>query len=193
MSKRKSTAPHASGSKASKAERSFELATLGRVSYASKSAIEKLLAHVDKRGLPETYDRGAQYRARKEVCRKQDGEYGPPVADVQAPLQNGMYQRYSLTNIFAWLQHNCLNSPHYGKIVQDALEKYPCTPASPWRLILYQDGVDPSDGLAKNHSRKSAVYYFLLWNWVFKHWQKKVLVREDLNAGRYRYLAVLLV
>ena len=107
MSKRRSTAPHASGSKASKAEPAFGLATLGRVSYASKSAIEKLLAHVDKHGLPETYDLGAQYRARKEVCRKQEGEYGPLVVDVQAPLQNGMYQRFSLTNVFAWLQYDC--------------------------------------------------------------------------------------
>ena len=53
-----------------------------------------------------------------------------------------------------------MHSADFAKLMQAGLRKYPCSPSSPWRLILYQDGVDPSDGLAKNHSRKSAVYYY---------------------------------
>lgn len=175
MSKRKTTSTTASGSKASKSERALQLASLGRDSYASKSAIEKLLAHIDRHGLPETYDRNAQYRARKEICRNPEStEYGPLVTDVQATLIDGSVQRFSMQNVFAWLQYACLNSPHYGKIVQDALDRYPCTPSSPWRLILYQDGVDPSDGLAKNHSRKSAVYYF-----AFVEFGYQALAKEE--------------
>jgi hypothetical protein len=41
-------------------------------------------------------------------------------------------------------------------------------------LILYQDGVDPSDGLAKNHSRKSAVYY-----WSFVEFGMQALAKEQ--------------
>ena len=155
-------------------DRAFELVSLGRASYASKSAIEKLLAHVDKNGLPETYDRGAQYRARKDICRKRSGEYGPLIVDTQVPLEGGAPQTFSVQNPFAFLQHNCMNSEHYAKIMQTALSKYPCSPSSPWRLIIYQDGVDPSDGLAKNHSRKSAVYY-----WSFVEFDMQALAKEE--------------
>ena len=175
MSKRKTTATDASGFKASKSERAIQLASLGRASYASKSAIHQLLAHIDTHGLPETYSRAAQYKARREICRNPAStEYGPLVTDVQATLLDGSLQRFSMQNVFAFLQYACLNSPHYGKIVQDALERYPCTPASPWRLILYQDGVDPSDGLAKNHSRKSCVYYF-----AFVEFGYQALAKEE--------------
>ena len=156
MSKRKAV----SSSSKDGFDRAFELVSLGRESYASKSAIAALLGHVDKHGLPETYDRSAQYRARKEVCRTPTGEYGPMVVDVQASLETGEQKCFSVLNVFAWLQHACMHCPDYAKIVWHAMQKHPCTPSSPWKLILYQDGVDPSDMGAKNHSRKSAVYYF---------------------------------
>ena len=171
MSKRKAV----SSSSKTGSDRVFELVSLGRESYASKSAIAKLLAHIEKDGLPETHDRNAQYRARKEVCRKPAGEYGPMVVDVQCSLENKSEpQRFSVQNVFAWLQHACMHSPHFSKIVLDAMEKHPCSPSSPWKLILYQDGVDPSDGLAKNHSRKSAVYY-----WSFVELGMQALSKEE--------------
>ena len=91
-----------SSSSKSVSDRAFELVSLGRESYASKSAIAKLLAHVGEHGLPETYDRQAQYRARKEVCRKSKGDYGPMVVDVQVMLETGKPQRFSVLNVFAW-------------------------------------------------------------------------------------------
>ena len=145
--------------KSAREDRAFELVSLGRASCASKSAIEKLLAHVDKNGLPETYDRGALYRARNDICRKRSGEYGPLIVDTQLPLEGGDTQTFSVENPFAFFQHNCVNSEQYARNMQTALSKYPRSPSSPWRLIIYQDGVDASDGLAKRHSRKSAVYY----------------------------------
>jgi hypothetical protein len=160
--------------KAAHIDRAFELVSLGRSSYASKSAISKLLAHIEKDGLPETYSRAEQYRARKEICRKREGEYGPLVVDTQLPLEGGEPQKFSIQNVFAFLQHNCMHSEHYAKIMQMALSRYPCSPSSPWRLILYQDGVDPSDGLAKNHSRKSAVYY-----WSFVEFGMQALAKEE--------------
>jgi uncharacterized protein (UPF0332 family) len=42
-----------------------------------------------------------------------------------------------------------------------------------WLLILYQDGVDPSDGLSNNHSRKSAVFY-----WSFLEFGMEALSNE---------------
>ena len=144
-------------------DKAFELVSLGRASYASKSAIASLLQHVEQHGVPETFDRFAQYKARKEVCRERQGEYGPLVIDKPLTLGSGELQTIPMQNAFAFLQHNCRHSPHYSAIVQDALRRHPCTPSRPWRLILYQDGVDPSDMGAKHHSRKSAVIY---WSFV---------------------------
>lgn len=153
MSKRKSKAD----------DRSFELISLGRASYASHSAISSLMNHVKTHGLPEATSRSQQYRARKDICRQREGDYGPLVVDRELALANGEPKQVSFQNPFTWLQHNCLQSKDFATIMQAALRAHPCSPSSPWRLIIYQDGVDPSDGLAKNHSRKSSVYY---WSFV---------------------------
>ena len=60
----------------------LELVSLGRASYASHSAISKLLAHISEHGPPETYDRSAQFRARKDICRKDVNGYGPLVVEL---------------------------------------------------------------------------------------------------------------
>jgi hypothetical protein len=156
-----------------KADRAFELVSLGRASYASHSAIAKLLAEIDAHGLPETYDRSAQYRARKEVCRTVT-PYGTLVTDVQVPLAIGGDQKMTFQNPLAFLQHNCLHSEHYAKTVSDTLDKHPPSAAEPWRIILYQDGIDPSDGLSTNHSRKSCVFY-----WSFAEFGLRALAHEE--------------
>jgi hypothetical protein len=106
------------------------------------------------------------------------------VVDTELALASGELQKFSMQNPFAWLQHNCMHSKDFAKIMQTALNTYPCLPASPWRLIIYQDGVDPSDGLAKNHSRKSAVYY-----WSFVELGLRALSKEEvwgvMTVSRY--------
>lgn len=138
----------------------LELTSLGRASYASKSAIASLLAHVSEHGIPETYDRTSQFRARKEVSRESRTEYGPLVVDLNVPLAKGGETKLSFQNPLAFVCYHAKHSPHFTKILSDAVQRHPPSPTAPWRLIIYQDGIDPSDGLAKNHSRKSAVFYF---------------------------------
>ena len=141
-------------------ERAFELISLGRASSASHSGISKLLAHISEHGLPETFDSSAQCRARKEICRKTPNQYGPLVVDLEIPLEKGGHTTMSFQNPVAFFHYACAKSAHYSRIVSTALDNHPCTPASPWNLVIYQDGMDPSDGLSKNHSRKSAVFYW---------------------------------
>jgi hypothetical protein len=157
-----------------KADRAFELISLGRSSYASHSAISQLLADIDAGGLPETYSRMAQYRARKEVCATVT-EYGSLVTSVQVPLSKGGHADVAFQNPLAFLQYNCLHSEHYARVVQQALAAQPPSPARPWKLILYEDGVDPSDGLSKNHSRKSGVFY-----WAFAEYGLRALCYEQM-------------
>ena len=153
---------------------SLELVSLGRDSYASHSTIGKLLAHVREHGIPDSCDRSAQFRARKEICRKTPTEYGYHVVDITVPLANGGTKTMPFQNPLAFFHYHCQHSPEYARIVARALEKHPCSPAQPWGLVLYQDGVDPSDGLAKNHSRKSCVFY-----WAFAELGLHALGHEE--------------
>ena len=148
-----------SSNKRPREERNLELISLGRSSYASHSAISKLLAHISEHGLPETHDRQAQYRARKEICKLDNG-YGPMVVKREMNLANGGTETGAFQNPLAAFQYHCKRSEHFSNVMKSALARRPCTPESPWSIILYQDGVDPSDGLAHNHSRKSAVFYW---------------------------------
>jgi hypothetical protein len=154
-----------------------KLAKLGHASYATASAIEKILKTIDFDGLPIAFSRRAQRRAVKSVCST-DTPYGKLLHDL--PMDWTSMQRRqdgdSLTfqNPLAFMYYNCKKSAHYAEIVRRALDGYPCTPSTPWNLILYQDGVDASDGLAKNHHRKSAIFY-----WSFKEFGMRALAHEQ--------------
>ena len=152
----------------------IELISLGRASYASHSAISKLLAHVSEHGVPETYDRSAQFRARKAVRREDVSGYGPLVVDRTMPLSSGGTTTGAFQNPLAAFAYHCKHSDHFCKIVQQAAAAHPPSAMNPWSVIIYQDGVDPSDGLAKNHSRKSTVFY-----WSFAEFGLRALCHEE--------------
>ena len=154
-------------------ERCRDRLTLGRASFASKSGMAKLLTCVKKEGLPETFDRSAQYRARKHVCQTET-PYGKLVDTTPVAFRDGTDGRIAFRNPLAFLHYHCDKSSQYAEIVRKALERKPCSTASLWQLIIYQDGVDPSDGLAKNHSRKSDVSY-----WTFIELGMHALADEE--------------
>ena len=148
-------------------ERCHRLISLGKSSFVSKSGIEQLLSDVKKNDLPDAFSRRTQYRARKRVCQIQT-PYGKLVESAEPA------DRIPFQNPLAFLYYHYHNSPHYAQIVNTALQHFPCTPAAPWRVIIYQDGVDPGDGLAVNHSRKSCVFY-----WSFVEFGMHALAHEE--------------
>ena len=151
------------------AESSFDLMGLGRASFVSKSGIAGLLSAVKKDGIPSSFDRRTQYRARKRVASTET-PYGKLVDTL--PLPDG--ETIAVQNPLAFLWYNCQKSPDYAEMIRQSLERSPSSPASPWNLILYQDGVDPSDGLSNNHSRKSCVWY-----WSFLELGLRDLAKEE--------------
>ena len=144
------------------AERYAHLMTLGRAAYVSQSGMAKLLETVKEGGLPQSFSRSSQYRARKHLSSSQT-PYGPLVSAV--PLQvvkKGKTKPIDVgfQNPLAFFHYHSQNSPHYAAIVKRTLALHPPSAASPWKIIFYQDGVDPSDGLSKSHTRKSVVFYW---------------------------------
>lgn len=146
-----------------------KLARLGRESYVSQAGIASLMRTVRDEGIPEFTSRATQYRARKAMTadllkdialsRHDGGE------DVIVTLQDPL----------TMLAHMAERSEHFAHVLRETASKHPCTSNEPWHIVIYQDGVDPSDGLAKNHSRRCAVFY-----WSVREFGAAFLAREEL-------------
>ena len=67
-----------------------QLTDLRRGSYVSKTALEGVLDKVRKVGMPSTFSRRTQLRARQRVCGEET-PYGPCVIDYELPLQSGAF------------------------------------------------------------------------------------------------------
>ena len=145
MAKRKQDSAPSTGSSD---DRYKQLRTLGRKSYVTREGIAKLLKQIEEDGMPEHYSRSSQYRARKDFCNTLTN-YGAMVEYETVPTSDGGETTIAYQNPHAFMHHNAKHSPHLARIILDAYERYPCTPTQLWSIIVYQDGVDPSDGLAK--------------------------------------------
>ena len=132
--------------------------------YVSQRALSHVIDTVRSNPIDHA-SRSTQYRARKNLCATPT-PYGPlvtehklpllPLTDASPPGELSL----GISNAAAIMYWNCLHSPAYASVVLNAYERKPCTVAEPWSLILYEDEVDPSDGLSKNHSRKTAAFYW---------------------------------
>ena len=138
----------------------LRLNKFGKESFATQRAISNLCETVRNEGLPEATSRKTLYRARKGLTQTKT-PFGLIVETVDAPTKKQPMLKIGIQNPLAMLFYAALMSPTYSALLRATMEVQPSRPDSPWSLILYQDGVDPSDGLAKNHSRKSNVFY---WN-----------------------------
>ena len=133
---------------------------LGRHSHVSQSGIENLIRAIKEVGMPECSSRREQYRERKRLCATQTA-HGPILETESLQCTKpGDEIVIGYQNPQAWMAYNAQHSTCFCEVVTNALQTYPNSPLSPWCIVVYQDGVDPSDGLAKNHSRKSAVFYW---------------------------------
>ena len=135
------------------------LTALGKESYASKSAIENLLKHVRQHGVPTAFSRSTQYRARKETCATRT-DYGTITQNVSLPRSKGDSIQVAMQAPLPFFAYNCERSETYARIVDDAMRAHPCTAATPWHIILYQDGIDPSDMGATHHTRAACAWYW---------------------------------
>ena len=91
----------------------------------------------------------------------QETPYGPLITKFSLPnAQGGDDIDIGLQNPMAMLWYVTKHSDDFAELMASTLASCPPGPSNPWRIILYQDGVDPSDGLSKQHSRKSFVFYW---------------------------------
>ena len=157
-----------SSKKAKLDARNVKLMLLGRQSFVSRRGIDGLLRTVQREGLPSAFSRSTQYRARKSVCKTRT-PYGQLVEEVELTLGD-KGTTIGFQNPWAMLYYATSTSDDVSALVARTIETYPPSIDKPWKIILYSDGVDPSDGLSVNKSRKSNVFY-----WTFLEFDHKAL------------------
>ena len=166
-----------SSSKRHKAESSSSvgLLTLSHgESYVSQRGVTNILNEIKANGLPDSFSRSQQFRARKGIVETTT-PYGPLLEQHTLVMKNGKEERVSFQNPFAWLYHICEHSAVVGDFIATALLEKPSLPPTPWTIILYQDGVDPGDTAVKEKSRHSIIFY-----WSFSELGMRALCREEI-------------
>ena len=162
-------------------ERAAKLMSFGKSSHVSARGIKGLMEQIEEDGLPESFSRASQFRAKRNMCGTAT-PYGTLVknVDVIGTFRSGtsVPKQKSFTiafqNPFAFLHLACLQSQHYSMIMQKALDENPPSPSNPWTIILYSDGVDPTDTASKTHTRKFIIFY-----WTFMELGMAALAHEE--------------
>ena len=128
---------------------------LGKKHYASQSCIVHFCKEAANGTLPDVSNRTELYRSRKKVCDTVT-PYGTLVNRTTIGGNDPLAFQRPLPMLYETLR----TSENYSSILRHRLSTNPSTAAEPWTILIYQDGVDPSDGLAKQHSRKTVVFYW---------------------------------
>lgn len=134
-----------------------------------------ILKDIEQHGIPKGFSRASQYRTRKAIL--EDASL-LEVQSFDVKIKDKVITyKVSFLRPCAYLQYLCKHSTVYAEVILRALETTPSSPTNPWTIILYQDGVDPGDGLTKEKSRHCAVFY-----WSFFEFGMDVLCHEEFWA-----------
>ena len=120
-----------------------QLLRFGRTSYSSKRAIAADLARVRTHGLPVASSRASQYRARE---RKVGADTSSPYGEIVGQGELLCTKRqpggapYAVQHPDGMIYNMVRESDWFASTMKRALNQFPCTKESPWRLIVYHDG-----------------------------------------------------
>ena len=139
------------------------LLRFGRKSYSSKSAIAADLARVRTHGLPVASSRASQYRAReRKVGADTSSPYGEIVGqgELLCTKQQPGGAPYAVQHPDGMIYNMVRESDWFASTMKRALNQFPCTKESPWRLILYHDGSSQTRSRVDIICTRSRVYIY---------------------------------
>ena len=158
---------------AAKRARAAELASLkSRLPYISQSALGALLRIAKTDRLPDGSTRFGVMRARNKYVSVAS-PFGPLHQSIDlgggisAEVQHPMAMLYTVVS----------KSDAFCVLMARALARFPCSPATPWKLIIYTDEVSPGNQLAYAHERKTWAWY-----WSFMEFEQS-LSSEDIAVA----------
>ena len=195
----KAPAEHAA-SDGSRQKRARELNDFFRGSYVSQRALSSTLKRVREQGLPASSSRRTLQRARGTGANEETS-YGPCVIDAELPLVKGAY-KIALINPFAMLKRLFEECDAFREVILAAHARRRSTLERPWDLVLYFDGVSPSNPLEKGTDMRGmeCVYWTIVQMQRMSHedfWLtaaacREVLIHKELEGGMSRFMGLVL-
>ena len=122
---------------------------------------------------------------------------------VTLPKLTGGECSIAVQNPLAALAQDLEISPCLRDALRGAISVHPIGRAHKWTIVVYSDGINPADGLAKNHSRKCCTWYWSILEfgeeWLFHEelWYELTTVRlegviDSIEGGYARVTAAAL-
>ena len=139
----------------------------------SQSALQEVLQHIDKDGLPALKNRNHMRQARKSILAE-DTPYGKLLATDTVETTDGKAHEILILQplpLLSFLFDQCCS---FRDMLRERHQANPSSASSPWSLILYTDEVTPGNPLAPIIGRKIQAIY-----WSFAEFGSMYLCREN--------------
>ena len=141
--------------------------------HCSASALAHILTDIKRHGLPELTDRASMRKGRDRVAAL-DTPFGPILKHIEVLNAAGDTVQFPIACPFASLTHALESSTSLQKLVQRQLLRHPCSPESPWNIIIYCDEVTPGNPMAHQNQRRFHAFY-----WTFLELGPAALSHEE--------------
>jgi hypothetical protein len=139
------------------------------IPHVSANALSAILSEVNLHGMPDLTHRQGMREARNFTV-DQNTYYGTLLQDVSLP--NG--ECLVVSHPFAMLAYTLEKFEPFWQFFKHRLSVCPCTPATPWNMVLYTDEIVPGNVLAPLTLRKTQAVY-----WTFLEFGSEALCHED--------------
>jgi len=140
-----------------------DLVALHRYSYVSSRALTSVLKHIRDHGLPEAVSVRSQRRAHDDIVNEKT-PVGPVLRNLASPLNDGSTLQVGVQSPMAMLYVLTRKCKEFRSFMCNRLRQFPPSMVAPWRIIIYFDGISPSDPLTKGKDRRAveAMYWSFL-------------------------------
>ena len=168
----------------------LDIASLGRRSFISQSALAEVLTAVRESGeLPQTCSKSTVKRRREEAAQVET-PYGPLIQFLEAESEDGTFKKIPYAHPGAFMHHASGTCPGFRRLLDLAAATNPANSTlSPWHVAIYFDEVGPGNQLKIHNKRKLwAVYYsvkqFGGYELTQEHsWMVLMCIRSDIVNG----------
>ena len=132
-------------------------------------------------------------RAQRRDVAFQSTPYGPLHQTRAIARATGGEHKVLFANPLAMMSVAASTSEPFCKLIEQTLERHPCTPESPWRFCIYADEITPGNALSYlNHRKVWSIYYSFLdfgcaalsseWCWFTATVIRSTIVQKSLGG-----------
>ena len=131
-----------------------------KLPHCSASALPAMLELAEREGIPELHSRKHMRESRDQVCNEET-PFGPVTVYVDMIDNTDSIKRIAVAHPLAYFWTALVRSNTFSAYVAKRLRKFPCTPETPWHIIMYSDEVTPGNVIAAKQGRK---FQTVLWS-----------------------------